>query len=253
MSEKNYHLGLVSVSFRSETPEKIIEATVKSGLGAIEWGSDIHAPFDDEKKLKKIAKLQKEYGIICSSYGTYFRLGKTPLHELERYIAAAKVMGTDILRLWCYDKCRADMTEKEVDELLEESFLAAEIAKNHDVTLCMECHKKTFTENPDDAVFLMNEVNSENFRMYWQPFQWQCAEENIINARKIAPYTKNIHVFNWRAAEKLPLSDATEDWKKYLKEFSHPCNLLLEFMPNGTIDELSTEAESLRKIVGDRL
>jgi len=124
MSEKNYHLGLVSVSFRSETPEKIIEATVKSGLGAIEWGSDIHAPFDDEKKLKKIAKLQKEYGIICSSYGTYFRLGKTPLHELERYIAAAKVMGTDILRLWCYDKCRADMTEKEVDELLEESFLA---------------------------------------------------------------------------------------------------------------------------------
>ena len=63
---------------------------------------------------------------------------------------------------------------------------ADDIAKKHGVTLCMECHRNTFTESAEDAVWLMRTVGSPNFRMYWQPFQWQSAEENVENAKKIA-------------------------------------------------------------------
>ena len=251
MTDNGYSLGLVSVSFRHHTPKEILEAMTRAGLSLIEWGSDVHAPCADIEKLNEIAKLQKEYGIICSSYGTYFRLGETPVNELENYINAAKILGTDILRLWCGRKKREDMTEEEYERFMSDSKKAATIAENSKVTLCMECHKKTFTEDPDNAVFLMKEINSKNFRMYWQPFQWQSAVDNVNNAKIIAPYAEHIHVFNWKEDKKLPLCEAVDEWREYLKAFSRPRALLLEFMPNGTLDELEAEVRSLKKIVGE--
>ena len=253
MENSKYTLGLVSVSFRHHSPKEILEAAKATGLSCIEWGSDVHAPCHDTERLKEIAALQKEYGIVCSSYGTYFRLGETPIEELETYIQAAKILGTDILRLWCGTKSGRDMTNEERDALLDACKKAAEIAEADGVTLCMECHRKTFTEDPCDAVWLMETVNSPHFRMYWQPFQWQNVDENIINAKKIAPYAEHIHVFNWRGKEKLPLGEAIEEWQSYLKQFAKPRTLLLEFMPNGTLDELAQEADALKNIIGGNL
>jgi len=253
MKESKYQLGLVSVSFRHHSPKEILEAAKATGLSCIEWGSDVHAPYRDIERLREIAELQREYGIFCSSYGTYFRLGETPIEELEAYIQAAKILGTDILRLWCGRKSGRDMTDEERKVLLGDCKKAAEIAEVDGVTLCMECHKKTFTENPDDAVRLMETIHSPHFRMYWQPFQWQTHEENVINATKIANYAEHIHVFHWRGKQTLPLGEAITDWQSYLKQFSTPRTLLLEFMPNGTIEELAVEASALRTIVGEKV
>ena len=62
-----YQLGLVSISFRQETPETLIKAVKAAGLSCIEWGSDVHAPWNDEEKLQDIVRLQKESGICCRS------------------------------------------------------------------------------------------------------------------------------------------------------------------------------------------
>ena len=96
----------------------------------------------------------------------------------------------------------------------------------------------------------MEEIDSPRFRMYWQPFQWQDAEQNRRNAEAIAPYCEHIHVFHWKGSQRLPLADAVEEWRSYLKHFSGKQKLLLEFMPGDTIEELATEAEALRKIIG---
>ena len=252
MENSKYTLGLVSVSFRHHSPKEILEAAKATGLSCIEWGSDVHAPCHDTERLKEIAALQKEYGIFCSSYGTYFRLGETPIEELSDYIAAAKALGTDILRLWCGVKSGKDMTNEERDALLEVCGTAAKIAEDSGVTFCLECHKKTFTEDPDDAIHLMETINSPNFRMYWQPFQWQSAEQNIENAKKIAPFAEHIHVFNWKGDRKLPLADSVGEWQEYIKVFSTPRTLLLEFMPNGTLEELAAETAALRAIIGEK-
>jgi sugar phosphate isomerase/epimerase len=225
----------------------------EAGLTVIEWGSDVHAPYGDTEGLKQLALMQDEYGIECSSYGTYFRLGEAPISELEGYINAAKILGTDVLRLWCGGKKGSEMTDNEKNELLSVCFEAEAIAKKHNVILCMECHRKTFTEDPDDAVWLMEKINSPHFRMYWQPFQWQSDSENLKNAEKIAPYAEHIHVFNWKGDSMLPLGDAVSEWRGYLSNFSLPRTLLLEFMPKGSIDELKGEAQALKTIVGETL
>ena len=88
--EQMHSTGLVSVSFRGHSPREILSAMQAAGLSHIEWGSDVHAPCHDWARLDELVALMREFGVSCCSYGTYFRLGQTPLAELEAYILAAK-------------------------------------------------------------------------------------------------------------------------------------------------------------------
>ena len=243
-----YKLGLVSISFRDKSPEEILIAMKKAELHFIEWGSDVHAPKGDTKKIEKIVNLQNKYGIKCSSYGTYFRLGETPLSELEDYISTAKLLGTNILRLWCGNKNSEDLTKDEKEKLFSECKKAALIAEKQNAVLCMECHSGTYTNTKESALELMNEVNSSAFRMYWQPNQLKKKEENCAYAELLSKYTEHIHIFNWIGNETFPLEDGIEIWKEYLGKFGNDKTLLLEFMPDNCIDSLKREADSLRKI-----
>ena len=245
-----YRLGLVSVSFRRHSPEEIVKAARAAGLTCIEWGSDIHAPCRDTARLFEIVRLQKEYGMICSSYGTYFRLGVTPLAELSDYISAAKILGTNILRVWGGTKKGADMTPEELASFTDTCQKAAAMAEEAGVILCMECHMLSVTETTDYGVALLEAVNSPHFRMYWQPFQWLDTAGSLDVAKTYAPFVQHIHVFNWRGPKKLSLSEAVEDWRAYLSVLPPPRALLLEFMPDDRMETLLAEAEALRQIIG---
>lgn len=241
-----YNLGLVSVSFRSHKPEEVLTAMKKCGLTCIEWGSDVHCP---PEKAAEIAPLQEAYGITCCSYGTYFKLGATPMENLQPHIDAAKALGTNILRLWCGNKNSEDYTETEKADLFTQCKAAAALAEKNGVILCMECHNQTYTNKKEAALELMQTVNSEAFRMYWQPNQYRSEDDNIAYARLLAPYTTHIHVFNWQGKGKYPLGEATDIWKTYLSCFAGDRTLLLEFMPDGKLETLGTEAAALREIV----
>ena len=242
----NYNLGLCSVSFRKHTPEEILRAMKDAGLSVIEWGSDVHCP---PEKAEELAKLQKQYGIACCSYGTYFRLGVTPICGLGQYIKAAKALGADVLRLWCGNKNSEDYTESEKKALFSACKASAEIAEEEGVTLCMECHNNTYTNTKESALELIQAVNSPAFRMYWQPSQFRSEEENIEYANLIAKHTVNIHVFNWKEKETYPLSEAKDIWRAYLSCFGGGRTLLLEFMPDGKLETLKAEAAALKEIV----
>lgn len=245
-----YQTGVVSVSFRNLSPEEVIRAAMAAGLYHIEWGSDVHAPYADVERLQHIVQLQKSYGVNCCSYGTYFRLGETPLEELPGYIRAAKMLGTNILRLWIKWKRPWDYTEEEKQDLFTQCREAAKIAEEAGVILCMECHRNTYTETKDSTLELMKAVDSPAFRMYWQPGQERTVEENVQYARELKDYTYHIHVFQCTVDARFPLAEGIDEWKTYLKEFSEDRCLLLEFMPDGKVESLPAEADSLRTIIG---
>lgn len=245
--------GLVSVSFRSLSPEAVIRAASEAGLSCIEWGSDIHAPCDDFERLAEIVSLHIAYGIHCCSYGTYFRLGVTPLEELPKYIKAAKQLGTNILRLWCGDKAAEEYTEEQRLALFDACREAAALAEREQVILCMECHIKSFTQTKEGALELMQAVDSPAFRMYWQPNQFRGIEENLEYARLLREYITHIHVFQWKGKSRFPLADGIEEWKSYLAAIPGDHNLLLEFMPDDDVRSLPTEVAALGKLTGETL
>ncbi len=245
----DYKCGLVSISFRKYTPQEIISAVKNCGLQCIEWGSDIHAPRNDIEKLNEIVKLQNKYGIYCSSYGTYFHLGQDDLSELNEYIAAAKILGTKIIRLFCGDKAAEEYSETEKKEFLKECKKAAKIAEEHDVIFCMECHNWSYTQTIEGALYLMEEISSPNFRMYWQLNQFVSEEENIRYSKLISKYSEHIHVFNWKGRERHSLLEGKEMWNSYLNNFEKNKTLLLEFMPDDKIESLKQESDALFEIV----
>ena len=234
-----FYKGLCSISFRDKSAHEIILEMKKTPLSHIEWGSDVHLP---------IGAIVDSENIKVSSYGTYFRLGATPLSELNGYIKTAKDNGTNVLRLWCGNENSADCADKKA--LFNECRKADEIARREGVVLCMECHSGTFTDTPEAALELMREVDSDNFRMYWQPNQYRSVDENLRSAKILSPYIKNVHVFNWEKDKRLPLDGAIDVWKRYLDNFSGGV-LLLEFMPDGRIETLVREAEALCRIAED--
>ena len=243
-----FYTGLVSISFRSLTPEQIVDYMQEAGLRYVEWGSDVHAKKEDQEALHRIAALQQEKGILCTSYGTYFHLGKDPIKELPEYIAAAKILGTNILRLWCGNKKSTDYTQEEKVAFFEECRAAARIAEENDVIFCMECHNNSYTQLLEGALELMEAVNSPAFRMYWQPNQNSSVAENIDYANRIAQYTVHIHAFKWIGSKKYPLAEGAADWTEYLKAFQGEHALLLEFMPDDRPESLKQEAATLQQL-----
>ena len=248
-AEKTPCLGLVSISFRSHSPEEIAAAAAEAGLSFVEWGSDVHAPCTDTKRLADLVRLQETYGLSCSSYGTYFWLGETPLAELPAYFEAAKALGTNVVRLWCGNKSTAAYTEDETQALFAACREAASLAKAHDMVIGLECHPNTYTEECEGALSVMQAIHSSAFRMYWQPNQYKSVEENIAYAKAIAPYTVRIHTYNWNKEERMPLKDSVTVWRQYRSCFDHSVPLLLEFMPNDRIEELFAETNALKEIV----
>lgn len=239
--------GIVSVSFREKSPEQIIAEAKKNGLAAIEWGSDVHAPADRPDRLREIAALTKNAGLYCCSYGTYLHIGEFAAEELRLHIAAAGILGTNILRLWAGTKNSEEYSPEETEALFGECRTLARIAEEENVILCMECHEHTFTNRLEGALALMKAVHSEAFRMYWQPNRYRSVEENLTYAKAIAPFTCHIHVFNWNADGCYPLAEAEKDWKAYLSAFTGTHCALLEFMPDKAEGTFGRESRVLLK------
>ena len=241
--------GLVSISFRDLAPEVIIQETVNANLESIEWGSDVHAPYHDTVRLKQIAELQKQHNISCCSYGTYFRLGFSPIEELPQIIHAAKLLGTNILRIWAGRKKASDYTEAERANFFDLCKEAAAIAEGCGITLCLECHRRSYTETKEGALELMETVHSPNFRMYWQPNPDISLADNLDYITALNPYITHIHVFNWSEDQRYPLEEGLDIWRQYLSALSGNHHLLLEFMPDDRIESLASEAKVLQEFL----
>ena len=245
-----YQTGLVSISFRTLSPEQIVKAMVGCGLKYVEWGSDVHAPCTDDARLAEVAQLQQQYGVTCCSYGTYFRLGVNPVEEFTDYLKAAKVLGTKMLRIWAGKGKVEVMTPEWRKMIIEEGKKVARLAEEAGLIVCTECHRNTMTETKEFALELMEGVNSPAFRTYWQPNPSITLAENLEYIQLLKPYVTNLHVFHRVDDKAVPLALGEEDWKAYFAEFSHDRAALLEFMPDGLVESLPTEAATLLGLVG---
>lgn len=237
--------GIVSISFRSHSPAQILSAAAASDLACIEWGGDVHAPRDDAIRLEQLSAAP----LPCCSYGTYFRLGITPLDELEDLIQAAKILGTDHLRIWAGRKTASQYTPEERQKFLDQCVAAAAIAEAHGAILSLECHRRSYTETKEGALELMEYVDSPHFRMYWQPNPDISHEENLAYIRLLRKYITHVHVFHWVGDQRLSLREGLPIWRRYLDALGGSHHLLLEFMPDDRLESLKAEADALHALI----
>ncbi len=245
--------GVCSVSFRDHTADEIIEATKAAGLDGIEWGSDVHVRSDAPEEARRISARMKEYGLVNLSYGTYFGVDGFSMESWEAYQETAKELGTDTVRIWPPDKAVKEMTPEEYSRRVQFMQAVADRAAQNGITVCFESHRGTLTEDAQDAIRYIKDIDRENVRMYWQPNQDRTPEENLAAAKALSRYVKNVHVFHWKGEERFPLTQGIGEWKRYKEaldaeaEGAHSC--LLEFMHDGRLESLAGAAAALQRIV----
>lgn len=246
--------GLVSISFREKSVDELINAAKNAGLKAIEWGSDVHVPVGDIEYAKSVREKCDKAGLICCSYGSYFRFGiKTNTAELfKSYIDTAKALGCSVIRVWCAEKGSREISDEEYSLAVTQAKEYCKIAKENDITVTLECHNHTITDEYHSSLKFLKLVDAENLKMYWQPNQFESEEYNIDSLKALLKYIVNVHVFHWLGEQRFPLEDGKRIWEEYteiLKSEQKDYFFLLEFMHDNNLETLAPTAKTLKEII----
>lgn len=246
--------GLVSVSFREETPETILREARAAGLQAVEWGGDVHVPAGDIQNARRVGFLTREAGLRTAAYGSYYRLGEAaePRTAFAPVLETARALEAPVIRLWAGTAGSAQTPPEKRRALEEEARLLAGIAEEAGVVLTLECHPDTLTDDWKSAADFLAAVGHPSLRMYWQPNPFQDEAYNRRAAAELASHTVNLHVFHWDAVRRYPLDEGRDIWRDYLKIFEDAWRddetdhaLLLEFMHDNRLASLRKTAAEL--------
>jgi len=248
--------GLVSVTFRKLSPPEIVRLAKEAGLDGIEWGGDIHCPPGDEQTARDIAALTRENGLTTISYGSYYRAGSRG--PFDQVLSTAVTLKTQNIRIWAGDTASAKVRADEWSSVVEDARRCADMAAAHGIAVSFEYHADTLTDTLPTAVRLLSEVDRPNIFTYWQPPDGVSFEENLLSIRRLIEMNKlkNLHVFSWKGADRMPLADGNDSWRQYIREAS-ACSpaLLLEFVKGDDPAQMVEDARTLialRQSVGNK-
>ena len=238
--------GLVSISFRDRTPEEIVKYTALAGLDGIEWGGDVHSPHGDISAANKIRALTEQNKLTIPEYGSYYKIATSEPELFDGVLASAKALGTKIIRVWAGSKASDCFKNDEYAAAVADAKRICALAG--DITVALECHPKTLTDDYYTALAFIHDVDMPNLKMFWQPNQYRPLEYNLEAIKALLPYIVSVHVFSWVRNDKYPLAYGESSWKKYIELLSaKELNYMLEFMHDGNIETLAETARVLRE------
>ena len=258
-NNSKFRAGVVSVTFRQYAYRNFIKYVKDTALSCIEWGSDIHAPYNDTEKAADIKNEMAANNLITASYGSYYKLGqKYEPDVFPMILRTAKIISAPMIRVWGGVKNSADLTLQERDAIIKDAVNTAESAQEENINISLEYHGGTITDTADSAVDFIKEVRNRggnNVYLYWQPNQYISFSENKLNLMKICPYLSNIHVFAWDKDARLPLSEHKNIWGEYInivKNCTRPDtkhDFLLEFVKGDSAEQFGDDAKVLIELL----
>ena len=246
--------GICSVSFRKLTPEELVKEVQSAGLNTVEWGSDVHVPAGDIDAAKRVRELTENAGLSCGSYGTYFNEfvdGVASEDEVIPYILSAEALGVRDLRIWPGNRWSWEASPEYNDVIVKNAQIACDLAKDKGMNICFEYHRHSLTDNRFAVSYLLEKVNRDNAKLYWQYNPCITHEENLMGLKMALPHLVNVHVqFSDCYFQLHDLKEGKKLWKDYIKlikSTGRDHNLYLEFVKGHTIEQLKKDAKTLLK------
>jgi sugar phosphate isomerase/epimerase len=244
--------GLVSVTFRKLSPVEIIALCAQAGVTGIEWGADIHVPAGEAANAREVGRLTREAGLEVAAYGSYYRLGSNPEGTFEKTMACAVALGAPTIRVWAGTKNAMATAVDERCEVIADALRVADIAARHGISICLEYHAGTLTEERESAQALLGELAHPNIEFLWQTTNGAPMMECATRLADLLPRLRNVHVFHWwpTPADRLPLADGEAAWQAYIgivRESGRDADFLLEFVRNDDPQQFLADAATLKR------
>lgn len=240
--------GIVSISFRKYSKEEIATAAKNAGLDAIEWGGDVHVPHGNKEEAENAVKITHRYGLEVAEYGSYYVIGQSEPELFSAVLSSSEILGTKIIRVWPgMNKSSDSFTNEEYDAFVADAKRICALAKKKDVTVALECHPNSLTDEYHTALAFLSDVGCDNLKMMWQPNQHRSLSYNLDAINTLLPYIVGVHVFSWKRKARLPLISGEKEWREYINLLSvKDLNYMLEFMHDDKIETLEETAKTLK-------
>ena len=190
--------GLVSISFRGNTVDEILDACVKTGLTVIEWGSDVHAPVGDLEKAKEVGEKTRAAGLSCAAYGAYYKIG-CDMTDFEEYAKTAKALGTDVIRIWGGWHGSLEITPEAREKLIAETKEICRIGRDYGMTLAFECHHGTITDDPEYSPISSRPLRKISVRLSCLSPPWSTFTCSIGMRKTVIPWRRA-----WQTGSSIP-------------------------------------------------
>ncbi|MDI4646622.1 sugar phosphate isomerase/epimerase family protein [Cohnella hashimotonis] len=243
--------GLVSVTFRSLSPEEIVSLAAQAGLDGIEWGGDVHVPPGDLRLAGQVRAMTESAGLQVSSYGSYYRVGDD--NNFSLVLDSADALGAPAIRIWAGSVGSAEADDDSRRRIVEEIQRMAELSQQRGIGLSLEFHDGTLADTEVSAVSLIRSIASNNVKLYWQPQPEVSPQRNLTTLTAFLPWLSNVHVFHYdERRRQQPLKVGNTAWQSYtdvLRSTDKPRYLLLEFVKDGEIGQFLEDASVLKNIV----
>ena len=248
--------GLVSVTFRSLSPQHIIQLVKDAKLKTIEWGGDIHVPHGDLKQAQQVRTQTEEAGLQVAAYGSYYRVGESEQEGLafEKVAETAAFLRAPTVRVWAGRQSSEEADEQYRARVIEDSRRIADIAQVYQLSISFEYHANTLTDTNASAQHLLKSLDYPNIFSYWQPPNNQTFEYCYQGLQAISAHVTHIHCFHWGTGgtDRYPLSDGKDRWIPYLtyaKELPGTHCVLLEFVLGDSAEQFKTDAQTLQNFL----
>ncbi len=261
MTSGNFKTGLVSISFREESVETLIEAVRQAGLEGVEWGGDVHVPHGNLSRAEEVRRWTEEAGLQVSAYGSYYKFedlagGGGP--EPSAVLDTAEALGASMIRLWPGAVGTVDASAEWRQVLADRTREIAEAAVLRGLELGFEFHDHSLTDTPESTLSLLQLIGHPAVSTFWQPYLQTSPEERMAGLEIVLDRVTNIHVnyFDQNPwPDNLPLQSGTAEWVEYLnllKETGRDHWLTIEHVRGHRLDQFADDARVLKSWVETR-
>ena len=192
--------GLCSITFRTLSPDAVIDLASRAGVQGLEWGADVHAPTGGGSALDELGGRTRDAGLAVVSYGSYLGMAP-PGHDDEGAVDAAldsaEALGAPMVRIWAELGVTPAAPPDEWRRVADRTRALAQSIVARGLVPTLEFHPGTLTETAHSTIELLGSVGNPELRTHWQPDPSLTADAALDELAAVAPQLAHLHVFTW--------------------------------------------------------
>lgn len=247
--------GLVSATFKTESPDFVLAALKKADLHAVEWSENWHIPAGDAALARDLRERTLAQGAEIAAYGSYYRLGQNsdPAIDFLPTLQSAAALGAPLIRIWGGGTASSELDADTRKELATEAKTVSDMAASEGIKVALEWHKNTVTDTNESGLSFLDEAAADNLYCLWQPtvalnMDERCAGLDMLEARG---RLLNLHVYYWLEGKRRPFAEGLDEWRRYLQHVNRNEKRygLLEFVLDNTEEQFLEDAAQWKRLL----
>ena len=247
--------GLVSATFKTESPDFVLAALKKADLHAVEWSENWHIPAGDTALARDLRERTLAQGAEVAAYGSYYRLGQNSnpakdfcprCRALRHWVPRSFASGAAVQHRQSWMQTHAGSWRSRQGSSVIWRHRRASRSP-------WKWTQNTVTDTNESGLSFLDEAAAENLYCLWQPtvalnMDERCAGLDMLEARG---RLLNLHVYYWLEGKRRPFAEGLDEWRRYLQHVNRNEKRygLLEFVLDNTEEQFLEDAAQWKRLL----